>query len=132
MLRKMAGNAVAGKVEKMIRDNYERANLNSQNTFYTFNSNGTFSRSLAGKSVTGTWMTSGEQVMLAVKNVQISAMTSHLEKDTLILVADLSKTLGEIQELGGYSDTKTNKTLFKLAKNIKGLKIGFMLARRKR
>ena len=132
MLRKMAGNAVAGKVEKMIRDNYERANLNSQNTFYTFNSNGTFSRSLAGKSVTGTWMTSGEQVMLAMKNVQISAMTSHLEKDTLILVADLSKTLGEIQELGGYSDTKTNKTLFKLAKNIKGLKIGFMLARRKR
>lgn len=132
MLRKMAGNAVAGKVEKMIRDNYERANLNSQNTFYTFNSNGTFSRSLAGKSVSGTWMTSGEQVMLAVKNVQISAMTSHLEKDTLILVADLSKTLGEIQELGGYSDTKTNKTLFKLAKNIKGLKIGFLLARRKR
>lgn len=132
MLRKMAGNAVAGKVEKMIRDNYERANLNSQNTFYTFNSNGTFSRSLAGKSVSGTWMTSGEQVMLAVKNVQISAMTSHLEKDTLILVADLSKTLGEIQELGGYSDTKTNKNLFKLAKNIKGLKIGFLLARRKR
>ena len=77
-------------------------------------------------------MTAGEHVLLAVKNVQVSAMTSHLENDTLILVADLSKTLGEIQKLGGFSDTKTNNTLLKLAKNIKGLKIGFLLARRKR
>lgn len=132
MLRKMAGNAVAGKVEKMIDDYYERAHVTSENTFYTFNSNGTYSRSLAGRKISGTWMTAGEHVLLAVKNVQISAMTSHLENDTLMLVADLSKTLGEIQKLGGFSDSKTNNTLLKLAKHIKGLKIGFLLVRRKR
>jgi hypothetical protein len=131
MLRKMAGNAVAGKVEKMIDDYYERANVTPENTYYTFHSNGTYSRSLAGKTISGNWMTAGEHVLLAVKNVQVSAMTSHLENDTLMLVADLSKTLGELQKLGGFSDTKTNNTLLKLAKNIKGLKIGFLLARRK-
>ena len=36
MLRKMAGNAVAGKVEKMIDDYYERANVTPENTYYTF------------------------------------------------------------------------------------------------
>ena len=127
----MAGNAVAGKLEKMIDDYYERANVTAENTHYTFNSNGTYSRSLAGKTISGNWMTAGEHVLLAVKNVQVSAMTSHLENDTLMLVADLSKTLGELQKLGGFSDTKTNNTLLKLAKNIKGLKIGFLLARRK-
>jgi hypothetical protein len=131
MLLKMAGNAVAHKLEKMVRDYFNRAHVTAENTFFTFNHNGTYSRSLSGQKASGTWMTAGEQVLLAVKNVQTAAMVSHMENDTLTLVADLSKTLSDIQKLGGFSDSKANNTLLKLSKRLKGLKVGFLLARRK-
>ena len=130
-LLKLAGNAVAGKVEKLIDDYFERAHVTQNNTFFTFHKDGTYSRALSGKNASGTWMTDGEQVLLAVKNVQTSAMTSHLERDTLILVTNMAKTLKDIQNLGGFSDSKTNNTLVKLTKHIKGLKVGFLLARKK-
>ena len=131
MLSKMAGNGIANKLEKLIYDFFERAKVNSENTSFTFHENGTYSRSLAGKSATGTWMTAGDQLLLAVRNVQTAAMTSHMENDTLTLVADMSKTMKDIQELGGFSDSRTNKALVKLSKHIKGLKVGFLLAREK-
>ena len=132
MLSKMAGNAVADKVKNIVDDYFNRANITSENTHFTFNGNGTYSRSLAGKDISGTWMTAGEHVLLAVKNVQLVAMTSHMESDTLTLVAELSNTLGDIQKLGGFSDSKTNKTLVKLTKRLKFVQIGFLLTRKRR
>ena len=132
MLSKMAGNAVADKVKNIVDDYFNRANITSENTHFTFNENGTYSRSLAGKDISGTWMTAGEHVLLAVKNVQLVAMTSHMESDTLTLVAELSNTLGDIQKLGGFSDSKTNKTLVKLTKRLKFVQIGFLLTRKRR
>ena len=132
MLSKMAGNAVADKVKNIVDDYFNRANITPENTHFTFNENGTYSRSLAGKDISGTWMTAGEHVLLAVKNVQLVAMTSHMESDTLTLVAELSNTLGDIQKLGGFSDSKTNKTLVKLTKRLKFVQIGFLLTRKRR
>ena len=68
---------------------------------------------------------------LTAVQAQTAAMVSHMENDTLTLVADLSKTLSDIQKLGGFSDSKANNTLLKLSKRLKGLKVGFLLARRK-
>ena len=62
-LLKLAGNAVANKLEKLIDDYFDRAHITSENTFFTFNKNGTYSRSLSGKEASGTWMTAGEQVL---------------------------------------------------------------------
>ena len=51
--------------------------------------------------------------------------------DTLSLVMNTALILKEIQEHGGISDSKTNKSLIKLSKKVKLLESGFVLARKK-
>ena len=59
-------------------------------------------------------------------------MSSHMEhSDTLSLVMNTALILKEIQEHGGISDSKTNKSLIKLSKKVKLLESGFVLARKK-
>ena len=44
---------------------------------------------------------------------------------------DTSTLLQEIQEHGGISDSKANKELVKLSRQVKNLKSGFLLSRKK-
>ena len=131
LLIKTIGNTYADKLEKLIDSYFEKANVTPENTNVVFNDNGTFSRAVADRKASGTWMVSGDQVLTAIKNVQTGTMTSRLENDTLILVVPVKRIMTALQELGGFSDNKTNTTIVKLTKHLKGFQAGFLLTRKK-
>ena len=129
---KTIGNTYADNLEELIDSYFEKANVTPQNTSVVFNENGTFSRSVADRKANGTWMVNGDQVLTAIKNIQFGCMTSRLENDTLTLVVPVKRIMTALQELGGISDSKTNTTIVKLTKHLKGFQAGFLLTRKKK
>ena len=131
LVAKAAGNLVDDKLERLLNDYFQRANVTPQNTTITFRQNSTFSRSVAGRKKQGVWMVDGNRILLGVDNVHTAALTTHLEKDTLILVIEAARIMSALQALGALSDSKTNNALIKLSKNLKGIEGGFVLVRKK-
>jgi hypothetical protein len=132
LLAKAAGNLVDDKLERMLNEYFERANVTAENTAFTFRKDGTFVRSLAGRKKQGVWMVGGDKLLLGIDNVQTADMTTHMENDTLTAVVDVSRVMGLLQTVGAMSDSKTNNALIKLAKSLKGVGAGFVLVKEKK
>ena len=131
LLSKAAGWLADDELEKVLSAYVEKANVTPENTSITFRKNGTFSRSVAGRKRQGVWMVGGDKLLLGINNVQTADMTTHMENDTLTLVIEVSRVMGALQTVGALSDSKINNALIKLAKGLKGVEAGFVLARKK-
>ena len=131
LLSKAAGWLADDELEKVLRAYVEKANVTPQNTSLTLRQDGTFSRSTAGRKQQGVWMVNGDKLMLGINNVQIAALTTHLENDTLKMVVEVSRVMSLLQTAGALSDSKTHKALIKVSKRVKGVGGGFVMARKK-
>lgn len=131
LLSKAAGWLADDELEKVLRAYVEKANVTPQNTSITFRKNGTFSRSTAGRKQQGVWMVHGDNLILGIDNVKIAELTTHLEGDSLKMVVEVSRVMGLLQKAGALSDSKTHNALIKVAKRVKGVGGGFLMARKK-
>ena len=129
ILVKAIGNASAGKLEKLLTTYYEKANITPENTYLTFNKDGTFIRCVAGRRAQGHWML-GDKRLLGIHNVQTASVTQHLENGELTLVVAAGKIMSAMVSLGAIHDTSTNKAIVKLSKKLKGIEGGFTLERK--
>ena len=130
LLMKLAGNAAAGQVEKLLQDYIDKSNISSENTFMTFHQDGTFERDIVGRKAKGVWMVNGEKLMLAIDNVQTADITTHLDEGQLMLLIDVDKMLKAMQVLGAMKDSKSNKALIKVTKLVPGLQAGLLLVKK--
>lgn len=130
LLMKLAGNAAAGQVEKLLQDYIDKSNISSENTFMTFHKDGTFERDIVGRKAKGVWMVNGEKLMLAIDNVQTADITTHLDEGQLMLLIDVDKMLKAMQVLGAMKDSKSNKALIKVTKRVPGLQAGLLLVKK--
>lgn len=130
LLMKLAGNATADKLEKLLQQYIDKSNITPENTTMSFHQNGTFERNIANHKAKGVWMVNGEKLMLAINNVQTADITTHLDEGELMLLVDVDKLLKAMQALGAMKDSKTNKALIKLAKGVPGLQAGLLLVKK--
>ena len=131
LLSKAAGWLADDELEKVLRTYVEKANVTPENTSITFRKNGTFSRSTAGRKQQGVWMVHGDNLILGIDNVKIAELTTHLEGDTLKMVVEVSRVMSLLQKAGALSDSKTHNAHIKVAKRVKGVGGGFLMARKK-
>jgi hypothetical protein len=126
---KAIGNVSAGKLEKLLTNYFEKANITPENTYFTFKKDGTFIRCVAGRRVEGHWML-GDKLLLGVHNVQTASVTQHLEDGELTLVVPAGKIMSAMVSLGAIHDTTTNNAIVKLSKKLKGIEGGFTLEKK--
>ena len=129
IIAKAIGNASAGKLEKLLTNYFKKADINPQNTYFTFRKDGTFIRCVAGHKAEGHWML-GDKLLLGIHNVQTAAVTQHLENGELTLVVSAGKIMGAMVSLGAIHDTTTNNAIVKLSKKLKGIEGGFALEKK--
>ena len=129
IITKAIGNASAGKLEKLLTNYFKKADINPQNTYFTFRKDGTFIRCVAGHKAEGHWML-GDKLLLGIHNVQTAAVTQHLENGELTLVVSAGKIMGAMVSLGAIHDTTTNNAIVKLSKKLKGIEGGFALEKK--
>ena len=132
LLFKTIGNTYADELASLLGSYFEKAKVTPQNTSFTFHEDGTFIRSLAGKKAKGVWMVGGDKLLLGIKNVQTGDLTTHLEGDTLTMVAEINKLMMLFKAVGMISDSKVNNTLIKLSKHLNGVQGGLLMARKPR
>ena len=130
LLLKMAENAVANQIEKLLQSYIDKSNITSKNTEFTFHSDGKFERVIAGRKAQGVWLTNGEKLVLGIGNVMTADITTHHEKGELMLLLDVDKLMTGLKNLGAMKDNKTNKQLIKLTKRIPGLQGGILLVKK--
>ena len=129
IIAKAIGNASGGKLEKLLTNYFKKADINPQNTYFTFRKDGTFIRCVAGHKAEGHWML-GDKLLLGIHNVQTAAVTQHLENGELTLVVSAGKIMGAMVSLGAIHDTTTNNAIVKLSKKLKGIEGGFALEKK--
>lgn len=130
LLLKMAENAVANKLEALLKSYVEKSNITSENTEFTFHPEGNFDRIIAGHEAHGVWLVNGEKLVLGIGNVLTADITTHLEDGELMMLIDVDKLLTHLKTLGAMKDTKANKRLIKLTKRIPGLQAGLLLVKK--
>ena len=128
LLKRAAGNAAAGQLEKLLKTYIEKSNITPANTTFTFHENGTYERDVVGHKGQGVWMVNNKSLFLAIQNVQTADILTHVNEDgSVMFVVDVNKILTIMQALGAFSDSKTNKALVKLSKTIKDVKGGITM-----
>ena len=130
LLMKMAENATAGQLEKLLEDYLRKCNITPENTSFTFNKNGTFERNIVGHKAQGVWLINNERLILGINNVMTADITTHQDGDKLMFLIDIDKLMNALKMLGAMKDNKTNKTLIKLTKKIPGLQAGLSLVKK--
>jgi hypothetical protein len=130
VLLKMAGNAVADQLEKLLQDYIDKSNITPQNTQFTFHKDGQFDRVIAGRKAHGVWLVNGEKLVLGIGTVMTADITTHHENGELMLLLDVDKLLDGLKTLGAMKDTKANKRLIKLSRRIPGLQAGILLVKK--
>ena len=130
LLMKLAENATASQLEKLLSDYLEKCDITPENTSFTFHQNGTFERDIVGRKAQGVWLVNGERLILGINNVMTADITTHQDGDKLMFLIDIDKLMNALKMLGAMKDNKTNKTLIKLTKHIPGLQAGIKLVKK--
>ena len=130
VLLKMAENAVADQLEKLLQDYIDKSNITSENTSFTFHKDSRFDRVIAGHEAHGLWLLNGDKLIMGIDNIVTAEVTIHHDKDAMMMLIDVDKLLAGLKKLGAMKDTKANKRLIKMSRHIPGLQAGVALVKK--
>ncbi len=133
-LAKAGGEVAASEVREKLAEPYQKAGITSSNTQFTFNDDGTFKASIAGKSFSGkyTYDASSSElkltpssVILKVVGKNITGYATRSGVSGLSILFESKKILTIIQVLTSLSGNSTLSTIGSLSKNYDGVRVGF-------
>ena len=130
VLLKLAENAVANQLEKLLQDYIDKSNITSENTHFTFYKDSHFDRVIAGHAKRGLWLLNGDKLIMGMDCIVTAEVTLHHEKDAMMMLIDVDKLLTGLKALGAMKDTKANKRLIKMSKRIPGLQAGISVVKK--
>lgn len=125
-LAKAGGEVAAAQIKEKLASQYSRLGFNASNTYITFNSDGTYSAKIDGKSLSGKY-TYDEQTAQVHMAGLILNFTAYAKRNTdgIALLFESKKVLTLIQTLAAMSNNETVKTIGEISKNYDGVRVGF-------
>lgn len=126
LLAKAGGEIAATTVENKLKTYYNKVGIKSSNTYFTFNSDGTFTSKIDGKSWSGTYTYDESSNAIKLKGVLLS-ISGYATKTTngISLLFESKKLLTLLQTVSKFSGNTTLSTLGTLSKNYNGVRMGF-------
>lgn len=126
LLAQAGGEAVATSIKDKLLPYYQKVGINSSNTRITFNQNGTFSATIAGKSFSGQYTFDEANYKITLQGMLLS-FNCYAKKNSngIALLFEASKLLTVLQTLTALSGNSTIQGIGDLSKNFDGLRIGF-------
>lgn len=126
LLAKAGGEIAASKVENKLEGYYKKFGFNSSNTYFTFNTDGTFSAKIDGKAWNGTYTFDEKTHAIQLKGLLLSA-SGYATKTTngISLLFDQKKLLNLIKALSAFKGSSTLSAVGSIANNYDGMQVGF-------
>ena len=130
LLAKAGGEIAASKVENKLEGYYKKFGFSSSNTYFTFNTDGTFSAKIDGKAWNGTYTFDEKTHAIQLKGLLLSA-SGYATKTTngISLLFDQKKLLNLIKALSAFKSSSTLSAVGNIANNYDGMRIGFEMTK---
>lgn len=130
LLAKAGGEIAANKVEEKLEDYYKKFGFSSSNTYFTFNTDGTFSAKIDGKAWKGNYTFDEKTHAIQMKGLLLSA-SGYATKTTngISLLFDQKKLLNLIKALSAFKSSSTLSAVGNIANNYDGMRIGFEMTK---
>lgn len=130
LLAKAGGEIAASKVENKLEGYYKKFGFSSSNTYFTFNTDGTFSAKIDGKAWNGNYTFDEKTHAIQLKGLLLSA-SGYATKTTngISLLFDQKKLLNLIKTIGSLKGNSTLSALGTIANNYDGMQVGFEMTK---
>ncbi len=130
LLAKAGGEIAASKVENKLEGYYKKFGFCSSNTYFTFNTDGTFSAKIDGKAWNGTYTFDEKTHAIQLKGLLLSA-SGYATKTTngISLLFDQKKLLNLIKALSAFKGSSTLSAVGSIANNYDGMQVGFEMTK---
>lgn len=130
LLAKAGGEIAASKVEDKLEGYYKKFGFSSSNTYFTFNTDGTFSAKIDGKAWNGNYTFDEKTHAIQMKGLLLSA-SGYATKTTngISLLFDQKKLLNLIKALSAFKSSSTLSAVGNIANNYDGMRIGFEMTK---
>ena len=130
LLAKAGGEIAASKVEDKLEGYYKKFGFSSSNTYFTFNTDGTFSAKIDGKAWNGTYTFDEKTHAIQLKGLLLSA-SGYATKTTngISLLFDQKKLLNLIKTLSAFKGNSTLSAIGTIANNYDGMQVGFEMTK---
>lgn len=130
LLAKAGGEIAANKVEEKLSEYYSKFGFSGSNTYFTFNTDGTFAAKIDGKSWKGNYTFDEKTHAIQMKGLILS-MSGYATKTTngISLLFDQKKLLNLIKTIGSLKGNSTLSALGTIANNYDGMRVGFEMSK---
>ena len=130
LLAKAGGEVAAAKIESQLAGYYTKFGINSSNTYFTFNTDGSFNAKIDGKSWNGTYTFDEKTHEIHLKGLLLSA-SGYATKTTtgISLLFDQKKLLNLIKALSAFKGSSTLSAVGSIANNFDGARVGFEMTK---
>ena len=126
LLAKAGGDIAANKIESELSTYYTKAGFSSSNTYFKFNTDGTFESKIHGKSWKGTYTFDEKTHAITMKGLLLSISGFATKKTSGVsLLFESKKLLTLVQTLTALSGNSTLSTIGNITKNYDGVRVGF-------
>lgn len=129
-LTNAAYKVAANKVENKIQTYLSQYGITPGTFTMTFNADGTFSETLKGKTMKGTWKIQDQKLLLTVGKMKAVKITTQISGKEMQLVTDATKLLQMFQSFGAKSSNSNIKTAASLLKGAKEMQAGITLKKK--
>ncbi len=130
LLAKAGGEVAATKIEEQLAGYYTKFGITSSNTYFTFNTDGSFNAKIDGKSWNGTYTFDEKSHEIHLKGLLLSA-SGYATKTTtgISLLFDQKKLLNLIKTLSAFKGSSTLSAVGSIANNFDGARVGFEMTK---
>lgn len=130
LLAKAGGEIAANKVEEKLSEYYCKFGFSGSNTYFTFNTDGTFTSKIDGKSWQGNYTFDEKTHAIQMKGLLLS-MSGYATKTTngISLLFDQKKLLNLIKTMGALKGSSTLSAIGTIANNYDGMRVGFEMSK---
>lgn len=127
------GSVVSSQIESKLSEYCAKVGITSSLFSYTFNSDNSFTCSVKGKSLSGTYSVDGSSVTLnfSASSINIGSMTAQasISGSTLSLLFNADKLLSFFTKIVSSSSNSTLSLISSVAEQYDGMLLGFKLSK---
>lgn len=130
LLAQAGGEIAANKVEEKLGEYYSKFGFSGSNTYFSFNTDGTFAAKIDGKSWQGNYTFDEKTHAIQMKGLILS-MSGYATKTAngISLLFDQKKLLNLIKTIGSLKGCSTLSALGTIANNYDGMRVGFEMTK---
>ena len=127
ILAKAASKVAANKLENKLQQYLTRYGIKPGTFSMTFKEDGTYTRTLNGRTAQGTWTVQDSKLMLTIAGIKTIAITTQIDGQDMQFVTDATKLLNLFKSFGAKSTNANIQTITSLMKSINGMQAGITL-----